>query len=146
MSKSSLFCQVQWWVSRVSSLDSHISDTRSQGCTELPSLVKCVNYRNIVIQYAIKLGWWRLHDVLECMLEAIFTVMVNTTASLRAADKHPKGLLLTLGQSWQSWPATTHIEPSLEGASVQTRVSARSPGDILCMVLGFRTILAESVA
>ena len=39
-----------------------------------------------------------------------------------------------------------HREPSLEGVSVQTRVSARSPGDILCMVLGFRTILVESVA
>lgn len=99
----------------IMSLNSHISDTRSQGCTDLPSLVKCVDYRSIVIQYAIKLGWWWLHDVLECMLEAIFTVMVSTTASFRAADKHPKGLLLTLGQSWQSWPADNAYRAKLGG-------------------------------
>jgi len=106
----------------------HIWDTRSQ---DLQSLVTCLDYRDIVIQYAVKLGCWRLHDALKCTLEAIFTVMVNTNSNLGAADQYSKGLLLTLGQGWQSWPATststTHAEPSSKGVSVVTRVSAGSP-------------------
>ena len=47
-----------------------ISDTLSQGYTNLQSLVKCLDHA----QYAVKQGCVRLRDALTC-ISAIFTVM-----------------------------------------------------------------------
>ena len=58
------------------SLIGWISDTRPQTCTDLQSLVKRVNHRCIVTQYAVKQGCVRLRGALNSFLEAIFTVMV----------------------------------------------------------------------
>ncbi len=50
------------------SLIDWISDTRSQGCTDLQSLVKCLDHRGIVLALdTIEQGCVRLRDALRCI-------------------------------------------------------------------------------
>ncbi len=51
------------------SLDSTgISDTRSQGSTDLQSLITCLDQGDIVAQYAVMQGCVRLRDGIEAHL------------------------------------------------------------------------------
>jgi len=48
----------------------------SQGCTDLQSLITCLDHGDIVAQHAVTQGCVRLRDSLNGISEAIFTVMV----------------------------------------------------------------------
>ena len=50
-----------------------ISDTRSQGCTDLQRLVTCLDHVGIVVQNAVMQGCFRLCVALNSILEAIFS-------------------------------------------------------------------------
>jgi hypothetical protein len=65
-----------------------ISDTCSQGYTDLQSLIICLNHGDIVAQYAVMQGCVGLRDVLKQISEAMFTVMVSRTADLKAAEQY----------------------------------------------------------
>ncbi len=77
----------QTWHAYVSLID-RISDTRSQRCTDLQSLVTCLDHGDIVVQYAVMQGCVRLRGALKCISEAIFTVMISVTADLQAAEQY----------------------------------------------------------
>jgi len=73
-----------------------ISDTHSQGCRDLQSLITCLDHGDIAAHYAVMQGRVRLRDALKCISEAIFTVMVSRTADLKAAEQYSERLLLTI--------------------------------------------------
>ncbi len=50
------------------SLINWISDTRSQGCTDLQSLITCLDHEDIMAQYAVMQGCVRLRDATELHL------------------------------------------------------------------------------
>ena len=72
----------------VSFLIDRISDTRFQGCTDVQSLVECLDAIEILCQTCkIKQCCVRPLNAMKCILEAIVTVMLSRTADLTAAGK-----------------------------------------------------------
>ena len=73
-----------------------ISDTLSQGYTNLQSLVKCLDHRGIAwIQYAVKQGCVRLCNALKCFSEAIVTDKESVCCSgAQHSTEHSPGVSL----------------------------------------------------
>jgi len=60
------------------------------------NMVTCLDHGDMVVQYAVMQGCVRLRDALKCILQAIFTLMMSRTATLKAAEKCWQRLLLAV--------------------------------------------------
>ncbi len=110
-----------------SSMD-QISITHSHWCTDLQSLIKCLDHRDIVSSTSCSptrlcFNW---NASRRLWLQSLWAEMLT----LKAAEKHLWRLLLTVRligwQSWQPATSTTDKELRLKIVSVITPVSSES--------------------
>ena len=78
------------------SLTDSISGAHSQACTDLQSLIICLNPGDVVTQNAVMQGYVGLRDALECIHRLCLHFTVSSTADLEAAEQYSWRLLLTV--------------------------------------------------